>query len=36
MSAIATSTSMGMNTMKTMSTMGMRSTSIIITTKRVV
>ena len=39
MSAIATNTSMGMNimnTMNTMNTMGTRSTSIIITMKRVV
>ena len=36
MSAIATTTSMFMSTMNIMSTMGTRSTSIIITTKRVV
>ncbi len=36
MSAIATNMSMGMSTMNIMSTMGTRSTSIIITMKRVV
>ena len=36
MSAIATTTSMGMSTMNIMSTMGTRNTSIIITMKRVV